>query len=170
MEEKKTVLIFPWAKALRNGNENPKNYPYWKDLVELLRGNNYHVVQISLLHEKEIGADERRSLVYKQVCALINEGPLIITIDSFAQHLCWSLGKKCIVLWGPSDPLVFGHPCHINLQKDRKFIREGFRHFDTWESCELCPEAFVSPVEVVQALSAFQARPQELSSVVDRSS
>jgi hypothetical protein len=30
------IIIHPWSRKLRNGNKNPKDYPYWKELVKEL--------------------------------------------------------------------------------------------------------------------------------------
>jgi hypothetical protein len=74
-----------------------------------------------------------------------------IGVDSFFQHFCWDLGKPGIVIWGQSDPNIFGHPENINLLKDRKYLRE--KQFWLWEQAEYNEEAFVLPVAVLKHLN-----------------
>ena len=68
----------------------------------------------------------------------------------FFQHLGWDEGKQGIVLWGPSDPLIFGHPENINLLKDRKYLVPN--QFLIWEQQEYQSERFVKPNEVMEHL------------------
>jgi len=76
-----------------------------------------------------------------------------MSVDSFFQHYCWSLGKPGVVLWGQSDPVIFGHPENVNLLKDRDYLRE--KQFWLWEQCGFRAEAFVTPDEVLEALKTF---------------
>jgi hypothetical protein len=39
------IYIAPYAKPLKNGNRNPKNYPYWADVVNGLY-NEYEMVKL----------------------------------------------------------------------------------------------------------------------------
>jgi hypothetical protein len=64
--------------------------------------------------------------------------------------LAWDIGKPGIVLWGQSDPLIFGHPENNNLLKDRKYLRE--KQFWWWEQCDYNAEAFVRPEEIIKHL------------------
>ncbi len=40
------IIISPYTKALKSGKPNPKDYPYWE---EVLKGINEPVVQTGLL-------------------------------------------------------------------------------------------------------------------------
>ena len=31
------ILIAPYSKPLRTGGNNPKNYPYWKELISQIQ-------------------------------------------------------------------------------------------------------------------------------------
>ena len=74
-----------------------------------------------------------------------------IGVDSFFQHLGWDEGKKGIVLWGPSDPLIFGHPENINLLKARSHLVKN--QFLWWEATEYQNDRFVKPKEVLAYLN-----------------
>jgi len=141
------ILIAPYSKLLRNGKNNPKNYPYWKELISLIKEE---IIQIGTDHEEQLVPEFRRNLPLGDLRYLIGECRTWISVDSFFQHLAWDCGKKGIVLFGPSDPLIFGHPENINLLEDRSYLRE--KQFWWWEQCEYRKEAFVKPAEVLKYL------------------
>mgnify|MGYP000919647777 CR=1 FL=1 len=51
----KKIIISPFSKKLRRFNlnepekDNPKNYPFWEDVVKLLRSKGYYVT-VSYTH------------------------------------------------------------------------------------------------------------------------
>ena len=85
--------------------------------------------------------------------ALLRECDAWISCDSFFQHLGWDEGKRGIVLWSVSDPLIFGHPENINLLKDRENLAKN--QFLWWEYTEHDPDKFVQPSEVLSALTSL---------------
>jgi len=141
------ILISPYSKPLRNGLNNPKNYPYWKELISLI---NEEIIQVGVEGEKQLVSEFRKDLPLGDLRYLIGKCRTWISIDSFFQHLAWDCGKKGIVLWGQSDPLIFGHPENVNLLKDRSYLRE--KQFWWWEQCQYREEAFVKPAEVLKYL------------------
>jgi len=142
------IIISPYAKQLRNGKQNPKNYPYWDELIQLI---DEPIIQVGVVGEKQLVDDFRINLPLDELRKLIQECRTWIGIDSFFQHLCWDEGKKGIVLWGPSDPLIFGHPENINLLKDRSHLAPN--QFLWWEMTEHKNERFVEPREVMEHLN-----------------
>ena len=146
------ILIAPFAQKLRTGKENPKNYPFWKELIELLK--DYDLIQVGVDGEEQLTGDFRKSLGYKDLCRLVNECDLFISVDSFLGHLGWYLGKKGIVLWGQSDPTIFGHDSNINLLKDRKYLRNN--QFFWWEQAEFRNDCWITPQEVLCQIKKYQ--------------
>ena len=144
------ILIAPWARNTTNGIQSPKNYPYWEDVVNGLRDK---VIQISCNDEPNINGCSQRynDLSLDKIELLINECNTWISIDSFLPHLGWSLGKPGVVIFGLSDPLIFGHSENINLLKDRKYLRK--RQFGLWAEEQFNPDVFVSPDQVVDAVN-----------------
>lgn len=138
------IIISPYAQKLRNGNRNPKNYPYWKELIELI---DEPIVQVGIEGEEQLVPDFRKNLSLDELIYLIQECRIWIGCDSFFQHLGWLQKKKGIVLWSVSDPLIFGHPENINLLKDRNNLKEQFLW---WENTPYNPDKFVSPSEVIK--------------------
>ena len=143
------IIISPYAQKLRNGKENPKNYPYWKELIQKI-DKSIHIVQVGVEVETKLIDDCRFNLSIKDLRNLINECHTWISVDSMFQHLAWDCGKKGIVLWSQSNPLIFGHKENINLLKDRLYLRQN--QFLWWEDTDHNPDAFVKPEEILKHL------------------
>lgn len=141
------IIISPYSKALLSGKQNPKNYPYWKELIELI---DEPIIQVGVTGEVQLVPDFRKDLPIAELTKLIGECRTWVSCDSFFQHLAWDEGKKGIVLWSVSDPLIYGHPENTNLLKDRKYLAEN--QFLWWEFVEHQNERFVNPQEVLDRL------------------
>lgn len=141
------VIIHPYSRKLNNGRENPKNYPFWRELIGMI---DEDIVQIGVAGEKALVADFRESLTIAELKLLVQECRTWIAVDSFFQHLCWAEKKPGIVLWSVSDPLIFGHPENTNLLKSRDCLAPN--QFLWWESIEFDPSKFVRPEEVLPHL------------------
>ena len=141
------IVIAPFTQKLRNGKTNPKQYPFWKQLIELI---DEPIVQVGVKGEEQLVDDFRINLPITDLRKLIQECRIWISCDSFFQHLGWDEGKTGIVLWSVSDPLIFGHEENINLLKDRNNLAKN--QFLWWELTEHNPETFVTPHEVIEYL------------------
>ena len=146
------IIISPYSKALQTGKTNPKNYPFWKELIPMIKEP---IVQVGVEGEEQLVDDFRKNLPLSELRALIRECKTWISCDSFMQHLGWDEGKRGIVLWSVSDPLIFGHPENINLLKNRANLAQN--QFLWWEYTEHDPDKFVRPGEVVSALTSLLA-------------
>ena len=144
------IIISPYSKFMRNGAKHPKNYPFW---VEVLSRIKEPVIQVGVDGETQITQDFRKNLPLSQLSELVKECKTWMSCDSFFQHFCWDLGKPGVVVFGQSDPNIFGHPENINLLKDRSYLRE--KQFWIWEQAEYNEDAFVSPDVVIEALKKF---------------
>jgi ADP-heptose:LPS heptosyltransferase len=143
------IIISPYSRKLRNGNQNPKNYPYWQELVEKLNERGYDVIQIGVQDEVPIKGviDVKYNLPLEELKALAIECYTFISVDNFFPHLMSHTSKRGIVLWGRSDPKIFGYSQNINLLKDVKYLRSN--QFDIWESIEYNPDIFIKPDEII---------------------
>jgi ADP-heptose:LPS heptosyltransferase len=141
------IIIHPYAKALINGNQNPKNYPYWKELIALI---DEPIVQIGIEGEEQLVPDFRMNMPIVELRQLVKDCRIWIGVDSFFQHLAWSEGKQGIVLWSVSDPIIFGHEENINLLKSREYLAKN--QFLWWDLTEYNKEAFTEPKEVIKFL------------------
>ena len=141
------IIISPFAKPLHNGKLNPKNYPYWKELIELI---DEPIIQVGVEGEEQLVPEFCKNLPIARLKELIAECRTWIGCDSFFQHLAWSCNKPGIVLWSVSDPLIFGHPENHNLLKSRDYLAEN--QFLWWNFTEYNADAFVKPEEVIKYL------------------
>jgi len=147
------ILISPFAKKMITSKPHPKNYPYWKDVIKHI---DEEIIQIGIEGEEQLVDDFRKNLPLYQLAALTTECKTWISLDSFFQHFCWDLAKPGIVLFGQSDPNIFGHPENTNLLKDRKYLRE--KQFWLWEQADYIEDAFVDPEVVLDALKKFDIK------------
>lgn len=145
------IIIHPWSRKLRNGNENPKNYPFWRELVQLLENDGHQLIQVGEEGEEQLVADFRIGLKFEKLKELLKDCDTWIGIDSFFQHLAWRVGKKGIVLFGQSNPRIFGHSENMNLYVSEKYFRVW--QFQTWEEIDYKGEAFVLPDVVMKHIN-----------------
>jgi len=141
------IIIAPYAQKLRTGKENPKNYPYWEELIKMI---DEPIVQVGVEGEQQLVPDFRKNLPIVELRKLLKECRTWISVDSFFQHLAWDEGVPGIVLWGPSDPLIFGHSENINLLKDRSHLVGN--QFIWWEATEHSNDRFIKPKEIIPYL------------------
>lgn len=122
---------------IRGNIQNAKSYPYWEELLVLLKDQEIKEIK-GILPEQEI-------------IGLVNWCNCWCSTDSFLPHLVkyYNL-KPGIVLWGKSDPEIFGYPENINLLGDRKNLRPD--QFRWWKDVEWRKEDFVRPEIIVSHL------------------
>jgi ADP-heptose:LPS heptosyltransferase len=144
------ILISPYAKPLRNGGNNPKNYPAWKEVVSGLNGEE--IIQIGAEDEEAISnkVKLKKNLSFAEIEELVNKCRVWVSIDTFLPHMAHHLGKPGVVIFGQSDPNIFGYPENKNLLVDRKYLRPD--QFLIWEQAEYIKEAFVKPEVVVESI------------------
>lgn len=141
------IVIAPYAKPMLNGLRNPKEYPYWEELIKTLPGK---LVQIGMPWEKQL-VEDFRNLPFPALKELVKEMDFFISIDSFFPHFCHNYNRHGIVLWGPSDPKLFGYEENLNLLGDESYLRP--RQFANWEEDVHNPYAFVRPEKVLEAVN-----------------
>ena len=148
------LLYAPFAarSPSLNGNTSPKDYPFARELVQLLE-KNYEVVQVGGGNDEKIAKDFRPNLDFDGLGKLILASRTGICVDSYLQHYYWYLSRRAIVLFGVSDPLIFGHPENLNLLKSRDNLRPN--QFDLYYTNQYNKEAFVSPEEILEALNVL---------------
>jgi ADP-heptose:LPS heptosyltransferase len=133
---------------MRNGKANPKNYPYWKTVVEKLKQKDIRIIQIGREGEPIVEGIDTRIIdsPLEELERLINKSDTWIAVDNFLQHLITS--KPGVVIWSLSDPLIFGYPQNTNILISRGWLKP--RQFDIWEVEQFNPKAFPKPDQVVE--------------------
>ena len=149
------ILFAPFAARAPSlgGRPSPKDYPWAKELGVKLQ-ENHEVIQVGGSQDEQVAEDFRKNLSFPEVEELIKGSDTGICVDSYLQHHFWSVGRRAIVLFGISDPLIFGHSIHLNLLKDRSYLRP--QQYDLYYTNQYCPEAFVSLSEILDALGNFK--------------
>jgi len=149
----KKVIISPYSKYLGKGRVNPKNYPWWKEVVRSLKEKvpDTHITQVGIDGEMEIsGVDEFIvNQPLKKIEELISSSTTWISVDNFFPHMASHLNKPGVVIFGQSDPQIFGYPININILKDRAHLLQY--QFELWINVEFKPNCFVYPDTVVEA-------------------
>ena len=150
----KTIIIAPYSRKLRNGKRNPKDFPYWDKVLENLNKNfsDIKVIQIGRSGEDRLPYtnDFITDLPLDQLQKLIEKCDVWISVDSFLQHLAAHTNRTGIVIFGKSDPNLFGYKRNINLLKSRTYLRD--RQFSIWEEEAYDESCFVSPNTVVETI------------------
>lgn len=152
----KKIIISPFSRKLRNGNSpNPKDFPWWKELIILLKQKDYYIIQIGRTGEEKIdGVDEIQfDLPFNKLKEMLDDCFTFISVDNFFHHFASYYGKKGIVIFGQSDPLIFGSENNINILKDRKYLRQN--QFDFWENTKYNEDVFVNPEEIFNKLYKY---------------
>jgi len=148
---KNYILISPWSRMLRDKSYNPKNFPHWEKVIDDLK-DDYDIIQIGVTGEKKLVPDFRVNLKLKQIGELLSNEQCYtwISVDNFLPHLAWHYDKPGIVLWGLSDPNIFGYQKNKNLLKARKYLREN--QFMIWDGLTYDPKVFVTADKVIEAV------------------
>ena len=115
---------------INRGNlQNAKSYPYWDELISLLKDDEV----------KEI----KGIMPIKEIVELVNWCDVWLSIDSFLPHLCaYYKLKTGIVIWGKSDPELFGYKHNNNILKSHENLRKDqFRWWKdvVWNKADFYP-------------------------------
>jgi ADP-heptose:LPS heptosyltransferase len=147
----KTVIVSPFSRPVPRG-ENAKNYPYWSDVISQLSEWGVRTIQIGEKGEPEIGATEKLfGLPLNFLAELVRLCDTWVSVDNFFHHFCALHKKPGVVIFGKSDPLIFGHAENCNLLKGREFLRP--HQFRFWSQEPHDERVFVSPDRVCSALA-----------------
>lgn len=140
------LLISGFSRSLRNGKQNAKNYPYWNELLTILEGAGVHTTQLGITGERKLNTtDAYPDLAYSDLEILVKQYDGWIAVDNFFPHFAHYHNRPGIVLWGKSDPNIFGYPENINIIKDRRYLRQY--QFSMWEDEEYDATAFLDAVQ-----------------------
>ena len=135
------ILIAPYSTKLPNGKTNPKNYPYWQQLVDLLRSDGHEIHQIGRKDEKILwGVNFHPDKSFSELRKLLLECDTFISVDSFFPHFAHVHNCHGFVLFGPSDPNIFGYEENVNIYKHTRYFRPD--QFGLWTECEFDEDAW----------------------------
>ena len=155
----KNIIISPYSKRLRNGKDNPKNYPFWNDIVINLNKYDFNIIQVGIKSEKEIEGVKKfeKNLPFLKLADMIRESDLFISVDNFIPHMCIaeSIDTPGIVLIGQTNPKIFGYDKYEYLFSSEYYFRSVKDQFCFWDMAEYKREAFVDPEVVVYKVTTL---------------
>lgn len=134
-EDREYIKYFPISPKsiiISTGSQSPrKKWPIenWIKLTKKIKlSTKIPIVQVGLdIDEKIPGViDIRGKTQPKHVLALLENAILSITVDSFLVHGSAWAQIPSIVLWGPTDPRVFGYDYHLNIVANSECTKTCF--------------------------------------------
>lgn len=149
-----TILFCPRSRKMRNGKTNPKDYPHWLAVIRDL-AQRHHIVQIGADGEQPIpGAQEHHfGSPYAVLKGYLDKADMILGVDNFLQHFAALYGKRGVVIFGQSDPRIFGCEGNDNILVHPDALRQY--QFQTWEEIEYRDDVWPDPQMVVQRVEAM---------------
>ena len=157
-EPKIVIYLHCFSKPMRWDikTENPKNYPYWSELVSLMQQKeNWKLIQVRTREEESF--PNMHSLVDMKLNVIAHrvkeEMDFFVSIDSFLPHMAHYYNKVGFVLFGQSDPEIFGYPENLNILKDRSSLRE--RQFWNWEQTPYRDDIWPTAQEVFKIITTY---------------
>ena len=89
----------------------------WAKIIAHLKSKGMYVVQLGRKTESDLpGVNERFYGTIHETAAVIKRAKFNIFIEGGLAHISKALGKRSIVLFGPTPVHVFGYPENINLK------------------------------------------------------
>ncbi len=88
----------------------------WKEVVEYLGDLGCTVIQLGNLRAPVVGqVNLLGTTTVKQFAALLERSLFFLGVESLGAHLAAAVGAPSVVLFGPTNPTVFGHSGELNL-------------------------------------------------------
>lgn len=105
------------------GSANPrttiKNWfiERWVEVVKELNKMGFEVYQVGGIKDEIVPGCKRNFLGsdYRKTVALVDRCRTWISVDTFLQHAGHAVKKLGVVIFGPSNPDIFGHDTNINF-------------------------------------------------------
>ena len=92
----------------------------WKKLISLLN-KDFDIVQVGGPNEERIEGITTYLMgqtTIRQTMALVKNSLTFVSIDSFINHVGPAVNKSGVVLFGRSNPYIFGHNMNVNVWVD----------------------------------------------------
>ena len=154
------IIISPYSRSLRvkdsSGQEknNPKNYCYWEKVISDLRRKGYYIIQVGVSGEKKLDVDEVVfDLSLKDLKKILLSSLTWVSVDNFFNHFASFYKKKGVVVFGITDPNIYGYSQNINLLKDNRHIH--CNQFCRWDNVDYNRDVFIEPEKVVLAIESI---------------
>jgi len=159
------IAIAPFSKINVPIPFNPKNWPFWGELVSVLKKQGHKITQFAVAGEPSFGCHEFCvNAKMDKVKEILSKMDFCICVDTWLQHACNTLGIPCIVIWSVTDPEIFGYPHHVNLIGDKECFSENqYATIDGILAGVKKQLVFVPVDSVIKALSLIGPKPAPVS-------
>ena len=153
-----TIIISPYSF----NPDHPKSYPFWEELITLLRAKypSVKLFQIGRRNETLLtGVDDHfMELPLRSVEELIKGCRMWVSVDNFLQHLVNSMMEQVrgVVLWGVSNPELFGYDYNLNILRSKSYLRPD--QFGVWPGFKKKVDSFERPEKVVERIEETYGR------------
>jgi ADP-heptose:LPS heptosyltransferase len=89
----------------------------WVSLVSEIQKKGIEVYQVGGQGDKGVPGCNRYFLGqdYRFSVALLEQSKGLISVDNFMQHAAFAIGKPAVILFGATDPSIFGHETNVNI-------------------------------------------------------
>lgn len=153
----KKILISPFSNKLSETNTNAKNYPYWKGLIKLLR-REYEIYQVGVSKEEKLKNVKGYYFDYsfEQLEPILKESSFFISVDNFFPHFAHYVNKHGFVIFGKSDPELFGYKENINIYKSKECFRKY--QYLYWVNEPYDKNVFVHPETIYKIIKKNEKR------------
>jgi len=149
------ILISPYSQKLpeEKAKINPKNYPYWEEFIKIIKEKKpeANIIQIGVSSEPTLkGVDTvMHNLQPPQLLKLAQSSKAWLSVDNFFQHFCsYYKIPNGFVIFGQSDPKIFGYSSNTNVLKNPKYLRQ--HQFNFWWQTDYKKEVFVSAEDLAK--------------------
>lgn len=147
-----TCLVSPVSRRKPNGERSPKDYPGWEELCIQLRRKGCHITQVAADGDERL---QNINALYTgspldRVITLAAEASIWISVDNFLPHAVYSVygeTRPGVVLWGPSDPEIFGYPANLNILRSKGCLCGN--QFGLWRDVTYDATRFMPPFCVI---------------------
>lgn len=149
------IFLAPFTNKRIDGKPHAKEYPFWEELLNLITIQD-EVYQYVMPGDKELVKSVIPHVPFKDFFNIVKEMDTFLCVDSYLPHFmnCHFPDKRGFVLFGPSDPTIWGYQQNFNLTNGRSFWRPN--QFETWNQWEANPESHVNPLDVYSAITKYK--------------
>ncbi len=116
--------MIPWGRkniVIAPGSDSPRKMMAlnrWQLLIRQLKKDGFFIIQTGRIRERYI--ENSFSLLGltspEQLIAVLRRVDIVITLDNFPMHAARLAGVPAVVLWGPTDPEIYGYPGQHHLR------------------------------------------------------
>jgi len=115
-DERTVVILSPASDSPRK----TPSFSKWVSLVEQLGDAGYFVIQVG--REREPRLPGTYSLLgltdARDLAGLIGRSDAVVCVDNFVMHTAHLAGTPAVVLWGPTDPAMYGYDEQTHIRGD----------------------------------------------------